>query len=79
MTNIYICQYSLHIDLRFLPHNTHLDSPEQYSQLDPHLRQLGKQPLVHKSRLLDILPSNNPGIFTLSGGRQIGKTTLMKQ
>lgn len=67
------------MDLRFLPHNTHLDSPEQFSQLDPHLRQLGKQHLIHKSRLLDILPRNKPGIFTLSGGRQIGKTTLMKQ
>jgi len=67
------------MDPRFLPHNTHLDFPEQFSQLDPHLRLLGKQPLVHKSHLLDILPRNKPGIFTLSGGRQIGKTTLMKQ
>ncbi len=67
------------MDHRFLPHNTHLDFPEQFSQLDPHLRLLGKQPLVHKSHLLDVLPRNKPGIFTLSGGRQIGKTTLMKQ
>ena len=46
---------------------------------DPHLRQLQDQPLVHHSHLLEELPQDKPGIYTISGGRQIGKTTLMKQ
>ncbi len=67
------------MDIRFAPHNTHHESPEAFFGLDPHLRLLAKQPLVHYSTLLDRLPLKKAGIFTLSGGRQIGKTTLMKQ
>lgn len=62
-----------------LPHNTHLETPEEFLDRDPHLRSLKKLPLVHYSDLLCKLPVGKPGIFTLSGGRQIGKTTLMKQ
>ncbi len=29
--------------------------------------------------MIDQLPSKEPGIYTLEGGRQIGKTTLLKQ
>lgn len=67
------------MDPRFLPHNTHLESSGDFSASDPHLRQLARQPLIHQSHLLERLPRNAPGIFTLSGGRQIGKTTLTKQ
>ncbi len=67
------------MDIRFASHNLHHESPEAFSRLDPHLRLLGTRPLVHQSALLDRLPLEKTGIFTLSGGRQIGKTTLMKQ
>ncbi len=67
------------MDIRFAPHNTHLDNPENFEERDPHLRQLRQQALVHRSHLLGELPSNAPGIYTIGGGRQIGKTTLMKQ
>lgn len=67
------------MDSRFLPHNTHIETPGAFIELDPHLRLLGKQPLVHHSPLLDQIPQNVPGIYTISGGRQIGKTTLLKQ
>lgn len=67
------------MDVRFLPHNTHLESPKAFIKQDPHLRQLSKQTLVHRSRLLDRIPRDTPGIYTMSGGRQTGKTTLLKQ
>ncbi len=67
------------MDIRFLPHNIHLENPDLFSSRDPHLQHLRKQLLVHRSKLLDSLPWNNPGIYTVSGGRQIGKTTLLKQ
>jgi predicted AAA+ superfamily ATPase len=67
------------MDPRFLPHNTHLEEPGAFSQLDPHLRQLNKHPLVHRSDLISRLSKLNTGIYTISGGRQVGKTTLLKQ
>jgi len=70
---------SFTMDIRFSPHNTHLEDPEAFVKRDPHLRQLQQQPLVHHSQLLDQLPRQQPGIYTISGGRQIGKTTLLKQ
>ena len=67
------------MDIRFSPHNTHLEDPGLFDKRDPHLRQLQQQLLVHRSNLLDKLPCDRPGIYTIGGGRQIGKTTLMKQ
>ena len=67
------------MDVRFLPHNIHLEDPGAFFTSDPHLKQLQRQVWVHHSRLLDKLPGEHPGIYTLGGGRQVGKTTLAKQ
>ncbi len=67
------------MDTRFRHHNTHLDEPEAFTLRDPHLRELGRLPLVHRFGLLDRLPRAKPGIYTVGGGRQVGKTTLLKQ
>jgi len=67
------------LDIRFLPHNTHLEETEMFFKQDPNLRLLSKQALVHRSQLLDRIPRDKPGIYTISGGRQTGKTTLIKQ
>lgn len=67
------------MDIRFSPHNTHLESPDAFSSRDPHLARLSKLPMAHASSLLDDLPFGTPGIYTLGGGRQVGKTTLTKQ
>lgn len=67
------------MDVRFLAHNSHHDDPGSFAKLDPHLKQLSKQPLVYHSTLLNELPIDIPGIYSISGGRQIGKTTLLKQ
>lgn len=65
-------------DLRFASHNSHWDKPELFSELDPSLRGLRSLPLVYRYPLLDRLPER-PGIYSITGGRQIGKTTVMKQ
>jgi len=67
------------MDIRFSPHNTHLEDPKAFGSRDPHLQRLQQQPLVYRSPYLDLLPCSHPGIYTVSGGRQIGKTTLLKQ
>jgi predicted AAA+ superfamily ATPase len=61
----------------FQIHNSHLEGA--FSDLDPHLRRLRDQPLIYRFPLLDRLPHDQPGIYTVGGGRQIGKTTLLKQ
>ena len=67
------------MDLRFLPHNSHLEAPENFHKRDPHLRQLSRQALVYRFPVLDrLFGVDQPGIYTVSGGRQIGKTTLLK-
>jgi len=67
------------VDTRFSAHNTHLEDPGSFVERDPHLKQLRKKLLVYRSPLLDRLPRHQPGIYTIGGGRQVGKTTLMKQ
>jgi len=66
------------MDPRFLPHNTHLEEPQRFAERDPQLRLLARQTYVHRPSLLDRLP-DIPGIYTVGGGRQVGKTTLLKQ
>lgn len=67
------------MDIRFMPHNMHREDPASFSDRDPHLRQLKQQVWIYRSFLLDRFPFGIPGIYTLGGGRQIGKTTLAKQ
>ncbi|MYE10725.1 MAG: ATP-binding protein [Gammaproteobacteria bacterium] len=67
------------MDPRFLPHNSHLADPQSFRERDPQLRHLATCPLRHRSPLLDRLPEATPGIYSLGGGRQIGKSTLLKQ
>lgn len=67
------------MDMRFLANNTHLENAAEFSTLDVNLRRLYAEPYVFRSELLNKLPVEIPGIYTLGGGRQIGKTTLLKQ
>jgi len=66
------------MDPRFLPHNAHLDGLAAFEERDPQLRALRGLRLVHRPPLLSQLPRGVPGIYTVGGGRQIGKTTLLK-
>lgn len=67
------------MDPRFLPHNSHLIDPRRFVETDPQLRHLAGCPCQHRSSLLDSLPTSAPGIYSLGGGRQTGKSTLLKQ
>lgn len=63
----------------FAAYNSHLAHHQNYWEMDPQLRHLKNEPLVYHSPTIDTLPKSLPGIYTLGGGRQIGKTTLLKQ
>ncbi len=67
------------MDIRFLPHNTHLEGILNFSERDPQLRQIKTQQYIYESPLLEQLPTDIAGIYTLGGSRQVGKTTLLKQ
>ena len=67
------------MDPRFLPHNSHRESVRDFPKRDPNLRQMAKLPLRYRSPLLDRLRTLGPGVYSLTGGRQIGKTTVLKQ
>lgn len=67
------------MDTEFLPNNTHLDSAQNFVQTDPHLRRMGTQLYIFHSPIIAELPTDMPGIYNLGGGRQVGKTTLLKQ
>jgi predicted AAA+ superfamily ATPase len=67
------------MDTRFSAYNSHLYGLDKYWELDNHLRSLKEQPYIYHHPLIKELPRDIPGIYTLGGGRQIGKTTLLKQ
>ena len=67
------------MDPRFLPHNSHLKDARRFVENDPQLRHLADCHYQHRSSLLDSLPISQPGIYSLGGGRQTGKSTLLKQ
>lgn len=67
------------MDTRFTAHNMHLTDVQLFAQHDPHLQVLAKQTYVYHAPIIDEIPRAIPGIYTVCGGRQIGKTTLLKQ
>ncbi|MBL8724676.1 MAG: ATP-binding protein [Planctomycetes bacterium] len=66
-------------DPRLLPHNLHWQGAAAFLERDPTLVRMRSQPFVFRPPLLDTLPHGTPGIYTLVGGRQVGKSTLCKQ
>ena len=67
------------MDIRFQPNNTHLDNAKTFAKTDPHLKRLYAEKYVHYSNIINEIPRDQPGIMTLGGGRQVGKSTLLKQ
>ena len=67
------------MDVRFSPHNSHHEDPNFFNKNDPHLKALNQQFFVHRSHLLKEIPEKEPGIYTIIGSHQAGKTTLLKQ
>jgi len=62
-----------------LIHNLFKDSIGRFLREDPHLKRAAKQPFAYVSPLINDLNFQHPGVFMLTGGRQVGKTTLIKQ
>ncbi|MDP6543570.1 MAG: ATP-binding protein [Phycisphaerae bacterium] len=67
------------MDIRYKTHNLHWDQPDKFRELDPHLSNLSQLPLIYRFPLLEKLPRETPGVYSITGGRQVGKTTLLKQ
>ncbi|MFH1093593.1 MAG: ATP-binding protein [Candidatus Omnitrophota bacterium] len=63
----------------FVIHNQFKESLSRYRQHDPHLKKIKGLPLVYHSPLLEESQLYNPGIYLITGGRQVGKTTFLKQ
>jgi len=63
----------------FLPHNQHWNGLDAFCEQDPQLRRLKDLPFIYQSHLLEQIPLHVPGIYLLSGGRQVGKSTFLKQ
>jgi len=63
----------------FLIHNLFSYSISRFKREDPQLRRLKNYRCRYTSPLVMELASQPPGIYTLAGGRQVGKSTLLKQ
>ena len=59
-------------------HNFHQKSIATFEEIDPQLSKLAEQVYAYTPPIIDELPTNIPGIYTIGGGRQIGKTTMLK-
>ncbi len=62
----------------FAIHNLFKKSLDEFKEYDPHLMRLKNLPYVYRSGMEDEIPLMVPGIYILTGGRQIGKSTLLK-
>lgn len=67
------------MDSRFSAHNLHSSDLDTFINQDPNLSRLKNMPYIFISPLINSFPVHTPGIYTLGGGRQIGKSTLLKQ
>lgn len=60
-------------------HNLFKESAERFFSDDPHLKRAGSGPYLFESGLMNNPSLMQPGIFSVTGGRQVGKTTFLKQ
>ena len=63
----------------FALHNQFNESIERYRDFDPQLRRIHSAPLIYHSNLLNEPSFHAAGIYLITGGRQLGKTTFLKQ
>lgn len=70
------------MDNRFLSSNSHRqlpENPDNFLEQDLELAHLNHIKYVHRSPILSELPMRSPGLYLLTGGKLVGKTTLLKQ
>ena len=63
---------------RFREHNLHHFGTENFLKNDPQLASYNSQTLKAEYSVLSQIPINVAGVFLLSGGRQLGKSTCFK-
>lgn len=63
----------------FQVHNLFRYSLEEYRTRDPQLQRIAKLPFSYLSPLATEPNFEHPGIYLITGGRQVGKTTFLKQ
>ena len=54
-------------------------SLEVFRTMDPQLRELRRLPFAYRYPLLQHLPVDRPGVYSITGSRRIGKSTVLKQ
>lgn len=64
---------------QFAAHNLFRKDVSLFLKNDPQLSMLDDLPFVFESPLEERIPLSTPGIYILTGGRQVGKSTLVKQ
>jgi uncharacterized protein len=64
---------------KYLIHNQFISSMSDFGKLDPHLSVLAKQKFRHQFDWWKNLSLTTTGIYILTGGRQVGKSTSCKQ
>ncbi len=64
--------------IEFQLHNLFRENIKSYLNNDPHLKNLKGARYIFHSALEEAIPFHIPGIYILTGGRQVGKTTLVK-
>lgn len=62
----------------YLSHNRFWDDPSRFDELDPHLSLLKGLKFIHPFDWWKEIDWKEPGIYILTGGRQIGKSTSTK-
>ncbi|MFH1846289.1 MAG: ATP-binding protein [Candidatus Omnitrophota bacterium] len=63
----------------FLIHNQFKESIIRYKDFDPHLKKIKGLPFKYQSSLINKPEFYIPGVYLITGGRQVGKTTFIKQ
>ncbi|MFH1798281.1 MAG: ATP-binding protein [Candidatus Omnitrophota bacterium] len=63
----------------FLIHNQFKESVSRYKDFDPHLKKIKGLPFKYQSSLINEPEFYIPGVYLITGGRQVGKTTFIKQ
>lgn len=62
----------------FVVHNLFWKGLDEFERFDPALSRLAGLPFVSHPALVEEIPVLTPGIYILTGGRQVGKTTTLK-
>jgi uncharacterized protein len=67
------------IPTKYLNHNRFRENLSEFNELDPHLHALSKLKYQYNFKWWHQLALDTPGIYILTGGRQVGKSTSCKQ